>query len=236
MLPCGIPLVCTNDVHYLRRDDFRPHDILLCISTGKTMSDPSRLRYKDAEFFLKSRDDMLRAFGEMEAALDRTWEIAQRCEVSLEKIKDPFPKFEVPDGHSADSYFEYVARMGFEKRRARLEALRAKGLLKHDLAAVKTLFTAFNRWLDEDWGVAYENRIFGAPYISLVDLPWACAELEWAISRGARIVGRVADAVSSGRLKKPASCAITLTIPKSSPLCSSTTSKRCGNGCCRHHK
>jgi predicted TIM-barrel fold metal-dependent hydrolase len=61
-------------------------------------------------------------------------------------------------------------------------------LLKHDLAAVKTLFTAFNRWLDEDWGVAYKNRIFGAPYISLADLPWACSELEWAISRGARIV------------------------------------------------
>ncbi len=61
-------------------------------------------------------------------------------------------------------------------------------LLKHDLVAVKTLFTAFNRWLDEDWGVAYRNRIFGAPYISLVDLPWACAELEWSIARGARIV------------------------------------------------
>ena len=54
-------------------------------------------------------------------------------------------------------------------------------LLKHDIAAVKALFTGFNRWLDEDWGVAYRNRIFGAPYISLVDLPWACSELEWAI-------------------------------------------------------
>ncbi len=61
-------------------------------------------------------------------------------------------------------------------------------LLKNDLVALKTLFTGFNRWLDEDWGVAYEGRIFGAPYITLADLPWACSELEWALSRGARVV------------------------------------------------
>jgi DNA polymerase-3 subunit alpha len=129
----GIPLVATNDSHYLRAADSHAHEVLLCISTGKTMSDPSRMRYKDAEFFLKSRQDMLRSFGEMEDALDRAWEISERCEVKLEKIKDPFPKFEVPEGHSADSYFEYVARMGFEKRRGRLEALRTAGRLKHDL-------------------------------------------------------------------------------------------------------
>ncbi|MBI4876437.1 MAG: DNA polymerase III subunit alpha [Acidobacteria bacterium] len=130
----GIPLVATNDSHYLRASDSRAHEVLLCISTGKTMSDMSRLRYKDAEFYLKSRQDMLRSFSEMEDALDRTWEIAQRCDVSLEKVKDPFPKFEVPESHSTDSYFEYVARMGFENRRGRLEAMRAGGRLKCDLA------------------------------------------------------------------------------------------------------
>src|SRR6202042_3289636 len=66
-------------------------------------------------------------------AVDRTWEIAQRCHVTLDKVKEPFPKFDVPPTHSADSYFEYVARQGFEKRRPRLEAMRAKGMLKHDL-------------------------------------------------------------------------------------------------------
>ena len=119
-----IPLVATNDSHYMRKNDARAHEILLCIQTGKTMSDPKRMRFTLPEFYLKTRDEMLAMFGEMEDALDRTWDIAQRCQVSLEKVKEPFPKFDVPAEHSTDSYFEYVARQGFEKRRARLEALR----------------------------------------------------------------------------------------------------------------
>src|SRR5271157_5026581 len=130
----GLPLVATNDSHYLRREDARAHEILLCIQTGKGMSDPTRMRWGAPEFYLKSPQEMKELFGELEDALDRTWEIAQRCQVSLEQVKEPFPKFEVPEGHSADTYFEYVARQGFEKRRSRLEVLREKGLLKHDLA------------------------------------------------------------------------------------------------------
>ncbi len=129
-----IPLVATNDSHYMRKTDARAHEILLCIQTGKTMSDPQRMRFTQPEFYLKSRDEMLAKFGEVEEALDRTWEIAQRCQVKLEKVKEPFPKFDVPAEHTTDSYFEYVARQGFEKRRGRLEGLHAKGALKHDLA------------------------------------------------------------------------------------------------------
>src|SRR5579863_9856015 len=129
-----IPLVATNDSHYMRKDDARAHEILLCIQTGKTMSDPQRMRFTQPEFYLKTRDEMLRLFGELEDALDRTWEIAQRCQVNLEKVKEPFPKFDVPREHTTDSYFAYVARQGFEKRRPRLEALSKAGALKHDLA------------------------------------------------------------------------------------------------------
>src|SRR3984893_8205827 len=129
-----IPLVATNDSHYMPKADARAHEILLCIQTGKTMSDPQRMRFTQPEFYLKSRDEMLAKFGEVEDALDRTWEIAQRCQVKLEKVQEPFPKFDVPSGHTADSYFEYAARQGFEKRRARLEALAGAGALKHDLA------------------------------------------------------------------------------------------------------
>src|ERR1700678_4168514 len=129
-----IPLVATNDSHYMRKVDARAHEILLCIQTGKTMSDPNRMRFTQPEFYLKTRDEMLAMFGVVEEALDRTWDIAQRCQVSLEKVKEPFPKFDVPTEHSTDSYFEYVARQGFEKRRVRLEGLQAKGMLKHDLA------------------------------------------------------------------------------------------------------
>ena len=130
----GLALVATNDSHYLRRDDARAHEILLCIQTGKMMNDPNRMRWNTPDFYLKSREEMMDLFGELEDALDRTWEIAQRCNVTLEKVKEPFPKFGVPEGHSTDTYFEYVARQGFEKRRPRLEALRARGTLKHDLA------------------------------------------------------------------------------------------------------
>jgi len=130
----GLALVATNDSHYLRREDARAHELLLCIQTGKTMSDPSRMRWATPDFYLKSRDEMMALFGELEDAVDRTWQIAERCNVSLEKVKEPFPKFEVPEGHSTDTYFEYVARQGFEKRRPRLEALRTKGLLKNDMA------------------------------------------------------------------------------------------------------
>jgi DNA polymerase-3 subunit alpha len=129
----GIPLVVTNDSHYLTHDDVRAHEILLCIQTGKTMSDPNHMRFSTPEFFVKSRAELLPLFGEVEDAMDRTYDIAQRCHVKLEKVKDPFPRFEVPASHSADSYFAYIAREGFEKRRPRLEALRQQGRLKHDL-------------------------------------------------------------------------------------------------------
>ncbi|MBV9443176.1 MAG: DNA polymerase III subunit alpha, partial [Acidobacteriaceae bacterium] len=129
----GISTVVTNDAHYLTYDDVRAHEILLCIQTGKTMSDPNRMRFSTPDFYVKSRAEMMKLFGEVEDSLDRTWDIAQRCHVKLEKVKDPFPRFDVPGEHTADTYFAYVAREGFEKRRPRLEALRNAGRLKHDL-------------------------------------------------------------------------------------------------------
>ena len=129
----GLPLVATNDSHYLRKEDARAHEILLCIQTGKGMNDPNRMRWSTPDFYLKSRDEMMELFGELEHALDRTWQIAERCSVKLEQVKEPFPRFDVPESHTADTYFEYVARQGFEKRRVRLEAMRASGKLKHDL-------------------------------------------------------------------------------------------------------
>src|SRR5215472_9543590 len=130
----GIPLVATNDAHYLQREDARAHEILMCIQTGKTMSDPARMHWDHPDFYVKSRAEMMQLFGELEEAVDRPWEIAQRCQVKLEQIKEPFPRFDVPAEHSTDTYFEFGARQGFEKRRPRLEALRAQGRLKHDLA------------------------------------------------------------------------------------------------------
>jgi DNA polymerase III subunit alpha len=150
----GIPMVATNDSHYLRRDDARAHEILLCIQTAKTVNDPNRMRWTNPDFYLKSRAEMMQLFGDFEDALDRTWEIAQRCHVKLEKIKEPFPKFEVPSEHTTDTYFEYVARQGFEKRRMRLEAMREAGRLKHDLAE-------YAERLDREIGIIQQMKFSG---------------------------------------------------------------------------
>ncbi|MDE0262542.1 MAG: DNA polymerase III subunit alpha [Bryobacterales bacterium] len=129
----GIPLVATNDAHYLTKDDAGAHDALLCVQTGKTLSDKNRMRFQTQEFYLKSREEMAALFDGDQGPLNRTWEIAQMCDLTLQPIADPFPKFDVPAKHTIDTYFEYVARQGFEQRRARLEALQAGGLLRRPL-------------------------------------------------------------------------------------------------------
>ena len=131
----GMPLIATNDSHYIEKRDSRLQEVLLCISTGTTLSDPRRMKFDSQEFYLKSREEMLRLFGEVPEALDNTWEIAQRCHVKLEKVENPFPDFTVPEGHSLETYFEYVTRQGFEQRSAVLRQQAAAGRLKHPLGA-----------------------------------------------------------------------------------------------------
>ncbi len=128
-----IPLIVTNDAHYLTKSDSRAHEILLCIQTGKLLKDTNRMRFDTEEFYLKSRDEMLALFGDHEDAIDRTWDIAQRCQLKLRKVDNPFPKFDVPTEHTIDSYFEYVARDGFERRKVRLAALAREGMLREPL-------------------------------------------------------------------------------------------------------
>ena len=129
----GIPLVATNDAHYLTKADSRAHEIMLCIQTGKTVLDTNRMKFSTEEFYLKSRAEMLKLFPDHPKALDITWDIAQRCQAGLEKVKNPFPKFDVPPEHDLDSYFAFVARAGFDKRRPLLEMRLANGQLKHSL-------------------------------------------------------------------------------------------------------
>ena len=125
----GIPLVASNDAHYLTKDDANAHEALLCVQTGKTLSDVNRMKFETEEFYLKSRDEMLQALGGDEGPLNRTWEISQMCSLDMLPVENPFPNFEVPDDHSINSYFEYVARQGLEKRRARLEYMHERGKL-----------------------------------------------------------------------------------------------------------
>ena len=105
----GIPLVATNDAHYLHRDDARAHEILMCIQTGKTMSDPARMHWNNPDFYLKSRAEMMELFGELEDAVDRPWEIAQRCQVKLGKSQRAFPAFRRA-GRALDRYLFRIRR------------------------------------------------------------------------------------------------------------------------------
>ncbi|MQA30799.1 MAG: DNA polymerase III subunit alpha [Luteitalea sp.] len=134
----GLPLVCTNDVHYLREADCHPHDILLCIGTGKAFSDAKRLRYDAKQFFLKSADEMAEVFKDFPDALSQTMRIAERCNVRLEDGKNYLPNFDVPEGFTLDDYFEHVARQGFLQRLPRLKQLAATGALRHDIEEYET--------------------------------------------------------------------------------------------------
>ncbi len=131
----GVPLVATNDCHYLTQADARAHDVLVCIQTGKTVNDSSRMKFATNEFFFKSYDEMLKMFGEIPEALARSVEIAERCNVHLEKKQHVFPHFEVPAGETLESFFEAVTRQGFAGRRERLERLQAAGRLRYPLPA-----------------------------------------------------------------------------------------------------
>ena len=86
----GIRAAATNDCHYMHKDDCRAHDILLCIQTGKTVNDPNRMKFYTDQFYFKTREEMDRVFGEIPILLDQTVEIAERCNLKLQQVKNPF--------------------------------------------------------------------------------------------------------------------------------------------------
>ena len=131
----SLPLVCTNDVHYLKQGDHRPHDVLLCIGTGKNVSDERRLRYHGDQFFLKSAKEMEAVFGDWPQALSNTVAIAERCDVDLSNPGSHLPNFDVPEGFTLEGYFEHVTREGFGRRLSNLKALSAEGALRHPIEA-----------------------------------------------------------------------------------------------------
>src|SRR4029077_9393795 len=130
----GIPLVATNDSHYICGDDSYAHEVLLCVQTASSIHDDKRFKFDSDQFFVKSADEMHRVFGELPEALKRTMAIAERCNAKIEKVKNPFPRFDVPEGESLDSYFEHVSRQGFARRLDMIRALQAKGELRKTIS------------------------------------------------------------------------------------------------------
>ncbi len=130
----GLPLVATNDCHYLRAEDAHAQDVMLCLQTGKSIHDSNRLKFHGSDFFVKSHAEMLLAFSDAPQALARTLAIAERCNFRLEKIAAPFPHFEVPAGYTLSSYLEHVTRQGFAQRSETLYWLASQNKLKRTLA------------------------------------------------------------------------------------------------------
>src|SRR6202522_1161144 len=130
----GIPLVATNDCHYLTQADSHAQEVLMCIQTGKTMSDTARMKFATDQFYFKSAEEMAKVFAELPDAVTRTVAIAERCNVKIQRVSNPFPEFKVPDGQDTDSYFERVVRENFTSRAETLERLSKQGLLRHSLA------------------------------------------------------------------------------------------------------
>ena len=112
----GIELVATNDVHYIYDTDVEAHDILLCIQTGKKVSDENRMRYEGGQYFLKSPEQTAELFPYAREALENTYKIGQRCNVEIEFGNYKLPKFDVPEGYTAEEYLRKLCSDGLEKR------------------------------------------------------------------------------------------------------------------------
>ena len=112
----SIPLVATNDCHYIYKEDVDPHDILLCIQTGKKVTDENRMRYEGGQYYLKSEDEMRALFPYAAEALDNTHRIAERCNVEIEFGVTKLPQYDVPDGYTSWEYLNKLCLEGFEKR------------------------------------------------------------------------------------------------------------------------
>lgn len=134
----GIPLICTNDVHYIAKEDAVPHDILLCIQTQKTVEDENRMRYEGEAFYLKSPEEMEALFGNAPEAMENTMKIAERCNVDFTFHELKLPKFDLPAGKTAPGYLRELCEAGFAQKYPEAgENLRDR--LEYELNTIETM-------------------------------------------------------------------------------------------------
>ena len=112
----GLPMVCTNDAHYLRKEDAEAHDVLLCIQTGKTIDDENRMRYEPRNFYLRSEEEMAALFAGYEGALENTSKIADMCNLDFSFGKYHLPEFRLPEGYDSFSYLKKLCDEGYRER------------------------------------------------------------------------------------------------------------------------
>ena len=134
----GIELVATNDVHYTLAEDAQPHDVLLCLQTGKKLSDENRMRYDGGQYYVKSPEEMERLFPYATEALENTHKIAERCHVEIEFGVTKLPKFDVPEGYTSWEYLNELCFKGLEERYQPVtEELKER--LNYELSTIKNM-------------------------------------------------------------------------------------------------
>ena len=129
----SLPIVATNDCHYLHRKDVKAHEVLLCIQTGKTLKDSNRMKFPSDEFYFKSPQEMGELFAGIPEAIAHTIEIAEQCNLELRFEEKHIPRISVPAGESLDSYLERLSREGLEKR---LTLFKERGDIQRTLSSL----------------------------------------------------------------------------------------------------
>ena len=132
----GIELVATNDVHYTYADDAKAHDILLCIQTGKKLSDENRMRYEGGQYYVKSDEEMAALFPYARQALENTQKIADRCSVEIEFGVTKLPKYDVPEGYTSWEYLQKLCYEGMDQR-YRIPSQELKDRLAYELDTIR---------------------------------------------------------------------------------------------------
>ena len=137
----SIPLVATNDTHYLKREHYLPHDVLICLQTGKDRDDPKRLRYTTDQIYFKSQSEMAKTFSEFQSALDITSEIAEKCNLELDFGTTYLPKFEIPENEGVDSLADYLKKLTYLGAKNRFEEITQEidERLKHELNIINEM-------------------------------------------------------------------------------------------------
>ena len=134
----GIDLVATNDVHYTMAEDAEPHDILLCLQTGRKLADEDRMRYEGGQYYVKSPEEMARLFPYALEALENTHKIAERCHVEIEFGVTKLPKYDVPDGFTSWEYLNKLCHEGLEERYHPVTP-ELKERLEYELSTIKNM-------------------------------------------------------------------------------------------------
>ncbi|WP_312432384.1 DNA polymerase III subunit alpha [Lacrimispora sp.] len=134
----GIDLVATNDIHYTYAEDATPHDILLCIQTGKKVADENRMRYEGGQYYCKSEEEMRELFSYAAEAIDNTYKIAERCNVEIEFGVTKLPKYDVPEGYDSWTYLNKLCLEGFERHYPQDDG-ELKERLEYELDVIHTM-------------------------------------------------------------------------------------------------